>query len=407
MKILLCHNHYQQPGGEDRSFFDEEWLLTSRGHEVIRYTVHNDVIDNMSSLRLAKKLIWNRDSYRQMRDLIQRERPAIMHCTNTFPLISPSVYYAAKREGIPVVQSLHNYRLLCPNALFLRQGKPCESCLGKTVPLPAVVHGCYRDSRTASAGVAAMVTFHRLMRTWTRAVDKYLVLTDFARDKFVLGGLAADKMVIKPNFVHPDTGPGDGRGGYVIFVGRLSTEKGIETLLSAWEQLSSDKQLKVVGDGPMAGRVSQAMNDDPRIEWLGRRTKEEVDQLIHRAACLIMPSICYETFGRAIIEAYVHGVPVIASGQGAMAELVRHGETGMLFEAANAPKLRDAVEEIFRDPVKLKEMRVAARGEFERRYTADVNYELLMETYRDVISASSVPSLDSNSCGLGKSAAEA
>lgn len=407
MKVLLCHNYYQQPGGEDRSFFDEEWLLKSHGHDVVRYTVHNDVIDEMSSLRLAKTLIWNRDSYRELRELIRRERPAVMHCTNTFPLISPSVYYAAKREGVPVVQSLHNYRLLCPNALFLRNNKPCESCLGKSFPLPAIIHGCYRDSRVASAGVAAMVSFHRLMRTWTRGVDKYFVLTEFARDKFIQGGLAADKMVIKPNFVHPDTGPGDGSGDYVIFVGRLSSEKGIDTLLAAWQQLPSNTKLKIVGDGPMAGRVSQAMNDDPRIEWVGRRTKEEVDRLIHKASCLIIPSICYETFGRAIIEAYVHGVPVIASRHGAMAELVRHGETGLLFDAGNATKLREAVELAFRDPDKLLRMRREARREFERLYTADVNYELLIGTYKNVLASSSVRAVPNRVCAIEKATVKA
>jgi glycosyltransferase involved in cell wall biosynthesis len=407
MKVLLCHNYYQQPGGEDRSFFDEEWLLKSHGHDVVRYTVHNDVIDEMSSLRLAKTLIWNRDSYRELRELIRRERPAVMHCTNTFPLISPSVYYAAKREGVPVVQSLHNYRLLCPNALFLRNNKPCESCLGKSFPLPAIIHGCYRDSRVASAGVAAMVSFHRLMRTWTRGVDKYFVLTEFARDKFIQGGLAADKMVIKPNFVHPDTGPGDGSGDYVIFVGRLSSEKGIDTLLAAWQQLPSNTKLKIVGDGPMAGRVSQAMNDDPRIEWVGRRTKEEVDRLIHKASCLIIPSICYETFGRAIIEAYVHGVPVIASRHGAMAELVRHGETGLLFDAGNATKLREAVERAFRDPDKLLRMRREARREFERLYTADVNYELLIGTYKNVLASSSVRAVPNRVCAIEKATVKA
>jgi glycosyltransferase involved in cell wall biosynthesis len=407
MKVLLCHNYYQQPGGEDRSFFDEEWLLKSHGHDVVRYTVHNDVIDEMSSLRLAKTLIWNRDSYRELRELIRRERPAVMHCTNTFPLISPSVYYAAKREGVPVVQSLHNYRLLCPNALFLRNNKPCESCLGKSIPLPAIIHGCYRDSRVASAGVAAMVSFHRLMRTWTRGVDKYFVLTEFARDKFIQGGLAADKMVIKPNFVHPDTGPGDGSGDYVIFVGRLSSEKGIDTLLSAWQQLPGNTKLKIVGDGPMAGRVSQAMNDDPRIEWVGRRTKEEVDRLIHKASCLIIPSICYETFGRAIIEAYVHGVPVIASRHGAMAELVRHGETGLLFDAGNATKLRGAVERAFRDPDKLRQMRREARREFERLYTADANYELLIGTYKNVLASSSVRAVPNRVCAIEKATVKA
>src|SRR5262249_37589860 len=232
MKVLLCHNYYQQPGGEDQSFAAEADLLEAHGHDVVRFTVHNDAIDQMSRWEVARKTVWNRQTYTQLRELIRREKPSIMHCTNTFPLISPAAYYAARAEGVRVVQALRNYRLLCPNGLFLRNGRICEDCLGKAVPWPGVLHRCYRHNRSASSVVAGMLGVHRWLKTWTRTVSRYFTLTEFARRKFIAGGLPGDRITVKPNFVHPDPGMGTGRGGYVVFAGRLSPEKGVETLLT-------------------------------------------------------------------------------------------------------------------------------------------------------------------------------
>ena len=208
MKILLCHNYYQQPGGEDQSFELEATLLESRGHEVIRYTLHNEAIGQMKSWELVRRTFWNAPVYRELRELIVRERPAVMHCTNTFPLLSPSAYYAARAEGVPVVQSLRNFRLMCPGSLFLRDGRVCEDCRGKRLAWPGVLHQCYRHSPAASAVVAAMLAWHRQWGTWTRAVDLYFALTRFSRRKFIEGGLPADKVLVKPNFVHPDPARG-------------------------------------------------------------------------------------------------------------------------------------------------------------------------------------------------------
>jgi len=381
MRILLLHSFYQQPGGEDRSFFDEAALLESRGHEVVRYTLHNDMLDRMPVCVVAGKLLWNRQSYRELRQLIRCEQPDVMHCTNTFPLISPSVYYAARRERVAVVQSLHNYRLLCPNALLLREGQTCERCIGQLFPWSSVVHGCYRDSRAATAGVAAMISFHRAAGTWSRVIDLYLALTEFARQKFIQGGFPPEKIVVKPNFVEDNAYSGDGSRGHAIFVGRLSPEKGIETLLEAWSLLPGTLRLRIVGDGPLAERVAQAAREDHRIDWLGQRSKAEVNALIHQAAVMIVPSICYETFGRAIIEAYVQGVPVIASRLGAMAELVADQRTGLLFEPGNAAALARAVSCFIADPDQAQRMRLAARQEYEARYTAEQNYRFLIAAY--------------------------
>ncbi|MGB6045022.1 MAG: glycosyltransferase family 1 protein, partial [Pirellulales bacterium] len=191
MKILMCHNYYQRPGGEDCVFADESNLLESNGHDVIRYTQHNSKIEHMSRWSAARQAIWSRESYEEISQLIAATQPAVIHFANTFPLISPAAYHAAQRAGVAVVQTLHNYRLACVNAFFLRDGRPCEKCVGKYISWPGVLYGCYRDSRAASAVVAAMQFVHRVKGTWTKSVDRYIALTEFARSKFVEAGLPA------------------------------------------------------------------------------------------------------------------------------------------------------------------------------------------------------------------------
>lgn len=385
MKILLCHNHYQQPGGEDQSFAAEAALLERYGHEVVRYAVHNHSINGMSQLAVAAKTLWNRSTSADIRAIIRRERPAVMHCTNTFPLISPSAYYAARAEGVAVVQSLRNYRLMCPNALFMRDDRACEDCLGKLFAWPGVVHRCYRGSRAGSAVVASLSTVHRLAGTWSRAVDLYFTLTNFAREKFVAAGLPADRIRIKPNFVDPDPGVGAGTGNFAVFVGRLSAEKGVETLLAAWEQLEVPFGLKIIGDGPLAPLVSAAAERDSRIEWLGRKALPETLEVIGDAACLLVPSICYETFGRTIVEGFAKGTPAIVSRHGAVRELVDEGRTGVCFRPGDAGDLAEAVSTFLAPATDRARMRDAARAEYLKSYTAEPNYRMLREIYDEAI----------------------
>jgi len=385
MKILLCHNFYQQRGGEDQVFADEGELLQSNGHQVVRYTRHNDDIDQQGRLRVVAQTIWNRRTQDNLSEIIERESPDVMHCANTFPLISPSAYYTARSHGVAVVQTLHNYRLLCPGATFLRGGKVCEKCVHTLVPWPAVVHACYRDDRAASAVVGGMLSIHRLMKTWTGTVDRYIALTEFSRDKFIEGGLPAEQIHVKPNFVSPEPEIGAGNGGYAVFVGRLSPEKGIETMLSAWSKLSETVPLKIVGDGPLSECVKQAAANEPNIEWLGGCLLEETLSVVGDAEFLLMPSIWYETFGRTTVEAFAKGTPVIASRMGAMAELVDDGRTGLHFEPGDAGDLAQKVEQLWRDRPRRREMRTAARSEFERHYTAESNYRILMEIYEQAI----------------------
>lgn len=382
MRILCVHNYYQQGGGEDEVFAAETALLEERGHKVIRYTVHNDRVAALNPVALAAATVWNPVSYRELRQLIQKQQPQVAHFHNTLPLVSPSAYYAAKAEGVPVVQTLHNYRLLCPNAEFFREGKPCEACIGQWMPLPGIRYGCYRNSRLATGAIATMLSAHRLLQTWTKTVDRYIALSVFARNKFIEGGLPPDKIVIKPNFVYPHPAIGDGSGNYALFVGRLTAPKGIDTLIKAWDQLSDQIPLKIVGDGPLASQVEQATR--PNIQWLGRRPSAEVYDLMGKAACLIFPSEWYEGLPRTIIEAFAKGTPVIASNLGTMTELIDPGQTGLLFQPGNPTELANKVESLFGHPAALAQMRIAARNEFEAHYTAEKNYLSLIEIYSQV-----------------------
>ena len=385
MKILLCHNYYQEPGGEDQSFAVEAALLESHGHEVVLFTVHNNTIKEMSRWGVAWRTIWNGGSYNDLLALIEREHPTIMHCTNTFPLISPAAYFAARAGSVSVVQSLRNYRLLCPNGTFLRDGRVCEACLGKSVPWPAVVHGCYRESRAGSAVVAAMLGVHRFMKTWNRAVDLFYALTEFSRQKFIEGGLPPEKIRVKPNFIHPDPEPGDGRDQCAVFVGRLSQEKGIDVLLDAWSQLRDPIPLKIIGDGPFRPRVRKAAAENAQITWLGRRKPEEVATIVGAAACLVIPSICYEGLPRTIVEAFAKGTPVVASRLGSMFEVVDDGRTGLHFDPGSPADLASKVRELTADKPRQAQMRQAARREYEKKYSSETNYDMLMAIYEEAV----------------------
>jgi glycosyltransferase involved in cell wall biosynthesis len=391
MKILAVHNKYQRPGGEDQVFVDETALLETRNHRVLRYEVHNDQVKQVNRLTLAKDTIWNTSAYRELGALIRRERPHVVHFHNTLPLVSPAGYYAARAEGVPVIQTLHNYRLLCPVALFFRDGGVCEDCMGKAVPWPGVIHGCYRGSRAASGVIATMLTVHRALRTWTEVVDVYVALTEFARNKFIEGGLPAGKIVVKPNFVAPDPGQGQGGGGYALFVGRLAPEKGTETMLAAWDRLGTRIPLKIVGDGPMRDRVVEAAARQSNVEWLGHRPVEDVHALMGKADMLVFPSQWYETFGRVAAEAFAAGTPVIAANIGAVAELVEHGRTGLKFRPGDPEDLVTQVEWALSHSAELRSMREEVRAEFEAKYTAERNYRALMEIYEAALERKKVP----------------
>ena len=382
MRVLLLHNYYRYFGGEDVVVMRERDLLATHGHDVRLHAVSNTAVRNVwDGLVTAVQAPYSIVARRRIAAEIKRFRPEIVHVHNSFPLLSPSVYDACRAAGAPVVQTLHNFRLLCLNAMFFRNGRVCEDCLGRSVPWPGVVHACYRGSPAASGAVAAMLTVHRILGTWAKKVDVYVAPTDFVRRKLIQGGLPGDKIVVKPHFVHPDPGPGDGRGGYALFVGRLTVEKGIETLLAAWKLLQGRVLLKVVGEATSASQESPVSRGMQGLEWLGRQSPERVRTLMKGAVVLLFPSLWYEAFGLVIAEAYAAGVPVIAGSHGSMAELIEHGRTGLHFRLDDPGDLAEKVTWLWSHPEARAQMSRAARREFERKYSAEQNYRALMDIY--------------------------
>ena len=384
MRILQLHNRYQQAGGEDVVVGAEHDLLVDRGHDVRLLQADNAEIDSfVARLRTSFGVVYSRRGRRRLADAIARFRPDVVHVHNFFPLFSPAVYYACRTAGVPVVQTLHNYRLLCANSLLFRDGHVCEECVGRSFAWPAIAHACYRGSRAGTASIAIMQASHRIARTWQERVDLYIALTEFSRAKLVEGGLPADKIVVKPNFASRDIATGNGRGGYALFVGRLSPEKGLDVLLEAWKRMRMSIPLRIVGDGPLAGRVREAAGES--VSYLGPREKSEVLGLMQSASLLILPSMWYEGFPMVIVEAFQVGLPVVASDLGSLSSLVTPGRTGLLFRPGDPSALAERVEWAFAHPEELSRMRRQARAEHEANYTPERNYELLMQIYDRVI----------------------
>lgn len=389
MRVLVAHNFYQQHGGEDTVFSAETELLRRYGHEVYEYTESNDRINSMSTLAVAVNTIWSLSSKRKIIDIIDRVKPDVVHFHNTFLLISPSAYYACKEKNVPVIQSLHNPRLLCPSANLYRDGKVCEDCVGKTLSWPGVLHGCYRNSRAQTALVSTMLTLHRILKTWDRMIDTYIVFTEFYRKKFIDGGIHSDKITIKPHFVDPDPGWRNGeKGDYALYIGRLDKEKGVQTLLKAWRN-TADVPLKIRGDGNLLSEVSDyiSRNRLKSVEIVKRLDKEQLNKLIKKARFLVWPSEgYYETFGLVAIEAFACGVPVIASRTGTLAENVRDGHTGLHFTPGDAEDLSAKINWAWNNPSKMARMGRNARKDYETHYTAERNYNILLDLYERAIS---------------------
>ncbi|MGB2959028.1 MAG: glycosyltransferase family 4 protein [Bacteroidota bacterium] len=386
MKIVVVHNEYRTPGGEDVVVAQEVALLQKHGHEVLEYRRSNRELDELrfrDKLSLPKRVIWAGSEIGPLEQLLRQTRPDLVHVHNTFMMISPRVHHLCKAFGLPVVQTLHNYRLLCPRADFFRFDRVCEECLGKSLPWPAIAYGCYRRSRAQSGVVAALLATHRWLGTWARNVDLFIAPTEFARQKFIQGGLPEEKLVVKPNFLMPDPGESPGDGKYAIFVGRFSPEKGVDTLLDAWG-MTPGIELKMVGGNGLAaiaGRARRNQGALSGVERVGWRSRAEVLELIKGALFLVFPSEWFETFGLVIIEAFASGIPVVASRLGCMMEIVKEGETGLLFSPGDAIDLAAKVRWAMDHPGKLRSMGKNARQEFERKYTEGQNYDELMAIY--------------------------
>jgi glycosyltransferase involved in cell wall biosynthesis len=389
MKILVAHNFYRAAAtsGEDAVFRNECALLEQRRVEIVRFERHNDDIDEST---LAKKVTlalngaWSRQSYDDLSRLIRQTTPDIVHFHNTFPLISPSAYAACQDHGVPVVQTMHNYRLSCTNGMLLRDEKPCELCVGRW-PWPALQHRCYRSSLLATGAQVWRMMGNHLRGTYHRLVDCYIALTQFAANKLIQGGLPAGRIVVKPNALAAIPAEGDGGGHYAVFVGRLGPEKGVKTLLNAWRN-DSTYPLKIIGDGPLRLDLErEARASHLNVEFLGIQTKQEVLQALRGAEFIVVPSVCYEGLPTVVLEAFACGTPVVASRIGSLDEMVQDGETGVKFQAGDAEDLGRTIAELRRDPGTLVQMRRKARSAFLENYTPDRNFERLMSIYESVL----------------------
>ncbi len=382
LTVLLVHNRYQLPGGEDGVFEREGALLEAHGHRVLRYELHNDEVDGLGRAALLGRTLWSRPAYAQVRQTVETAGVDIVHVHNTLPLASPAVFHAAHAGGAATVHTLHNYRLVCPGTLLLRDGVPCHDCVGLAFAAPGVRHACYRDSRAATAAVATAVAVHRALGTWDRAVDRYIALSAFARGVFVEGGLPAERVVVKPNLLPADPAPGAG-GGDVLFAGRLAEGKGLEVVLEAWAADPGLPPLRVAGDGPLAPLVEEAARHDGRITWLGWVGGAALGREMAAAAALVAPSTCYDGPPLVVIEAMGAGTPVVLTDHGPSPELVADGETGRLVPRGDAAALAAAVRALAEAPSAPLRRRV--RQFYAGHLAREVSYRRLRTIYDDAL----------------------
>lgn len=388
MRVLQVHNYYQIAGGEDTVVRQELAMLREHGMHVDQWTVSNDHITGATQkLRTAFSSTYSVASRKQMAQQLQANHPDVVHVHNFFPLLTPSIYDACLAANVPVVQTLHNFRPICAGAILWRDGAVCEKCIGGS-SLPAIRHKCYRQSRLGSSVLARMVDHHKRARTWHEKVTLFLTPSAFARDKFIEAGFPADKVIAKPNFVHNDDAAQESlsasRKG-ALFVGRLTPEKGIETMLDAWQ--GTGVSLDVIGDGPMREDL-QSRSLPADVSILGARPYEDVLRAMYGAQFLVMPSIWYETFGMTIVEAFRCKLPVIASNIGAVAELVIDGETGLTFKPGDANDLAKKIEWALENPREMTRMADKAYLVFARDYTPERNFRLMKNIYEDAVALS-------------------
>lgn len=391
MKVLLVHNFYGStaPSGENLVFEAEKALLEKMGHTVLTYTRHSDEIRRQGMLGAIKGALavpWNPFSATKILKVLDEFKPDVVHAHNTFPLISPSVFHAIGQRAATVM-TLHNYRLLCSAAIPMRDGKVCTDCIDRQSVLPALQHGCYRDSRVATLPLAANAALHRALGTWHHQVDAFIALSEFQKNLLGQGGLPVEKIHVKPNFYagNPVVLPMNQRDEQVVFVGRLGEEKGVRTLIKAWQQWGAAAPLlRMIGDGPLREELQQQAKGLP-IEFMGQISATDAQAQIAKARLLVLPSEWFETFGLVLIEAFSAGTPAAVSNLGPLPSIVKHGDSGVVFESANPSALLQAVQQVMNNPAQLEHLGLGARQSFETLYNEEANYQALMQIYVQAI----------------------
>lgn len=393
MRILVIHNKYKQAGGEDSVFRSESELLVQHGHVVEQLLYDNSTINTpLKKILSGLKTIYNPDSARLIKRKIREFDPDIIHVHNFLPIVSPSVFFVANQLHIPIVWTLHNYRLVCPSATLFYNGQINESSIHSIIPWNAIWNGVYRNSKWQTAGVVCMTAFHHWLGTWKHKVGAYITLTQFAKEKFMNAaiGLPANKLFVKPNFVE-DLGIGEEvREDYFLFIGRLTEEKGISTLLNAASRYRF--KLVIVGDGPLKSVVEYYALHNPSISYVGFQPKDRVIDYLKRCKALIFPSTWYEGFPVTIAEAFSTGTPVIASDIGAMKEIFVDKVNGLLFESGNEKELILKIMEITKSESYRRNISVNARDHYLKYYTPSVNYSQLTNIYYKTIEQNKYPS---------------
>ena len=396
MNIVLAHNYYGSaaPSGENTVFLAETELLRRRDHRITVLSRHSDEIRDRGAwgcLRGALSTPWNPFSKRDAVQLLRRVAPDVFHVHNCFPLLSPAVFYAARGLRTANILTLHNCRAFCAAGIPMRGEKPCTECLDSRSVGPALRNRCYRDSLAATLPLAAMIWLHRALRTWEREIDAFIALTDFQRDLMCGAGLPEDRVFVKPNF-YPDPPaslPFCHREAKAVFIGRLGVEKGCHLLLEAWRRWGpAAPRLEIIGAGSERSRLEAsvvAAGLTEKIAFRGQLSFPETQASLALARLLLLPSLCFEGFPMVVREAFALGVPVAASRLGSMPGLIEEGRTGTLFEAGDPGDLVAKIRDAWSDQDRLSAWGAAALEEFEKKYTSQANYRILMRIYRDAM----------------------
>lgn len=388
MRVLVAHNRYLQAGGEDVVVASEVRLMRELGWEVELYETSNARVAELGRARSGVRASWSPEAAREVGQRLDAGRHQLLHVHNWFPLLSPSIHWAAARRRIPVVQTLHNYRLSCLAGSLMRDGERCTDCVGKRVPWPGALHACYRSSHPGSLALAGALVLHRALGTWRRKVSVFVALSEYSRGLLVRGGLPAERIVVKPNFVDRDQGPGGGVRRFALFAGRLTPGKGVSQLLAAWSGV--ELPLRVAGVGPSAAEVRAAAERSASVEWLGYLGREELLELMGGAAFLVVPSLNAEGCPLVVLEAFSRGTPVIAARGGALEDVVVDGENGRLVAAGDVAALAAAIRDLASDPDEARRLGKGARRAFETHYSPESNRRMLEAIYRRALAAPGV-----------------
>lgn len=389
MRILLVHNRYRSgaPSGENRVVDQEGAALEALGHEVIRFGRSSDEIEQWSVAKKASlpaRTIWSRETSRDLKAVLREHRPEVVHVHNTFPLLSAAVLYACRDARVPVVATIHNYRLSCANGTFFRRGAVCHDC-ADGLPVRAVVHGCYRESHAATAPVALAMSAHR--HAWRSLVSAYVFVSASQRDLLRGSGLAPGRVFVRYNLIPRRGRPQTARTPSVVYAGRLDEPKGVRLLMAGWDcylEKSGEPGLKlaIAGGGPLGGEVAAWASTRPSVDVKGPLSSERCAELIAQASAVVLPSVWEETFGLVAIEAMAAGVPPIAAGHGSFTELITPGVDGMLFSPGDPAALGLAIADVETSPERYEAYGDLARKTYEERFDPQRSVEELLAIYR-------------------------